>query len=81
MTQFEYKNSFTVIIIGGGLAGLSAADYLVNHGAEVVCILEAKNSLGGRIHTIEVNGSPLELGAQFIHGACCANSVFNLANK
>ena len=54
MTQFEYKNSFTVIIIGGGLAGLSAADYLVNHGAEDVCILEAKNSLGGRIHTIEV---------------------------
>ena len=82
MTQFKYRNNFKVIIIGGGLAGLSAAAHLVEHGGEKdICVLEAKNSLGGRIHTIDVNGRPLELGAQFIHGACNANSVFNLANK
>ena len=46
-----------------------------------VCVLEAKNNLGGRIRTVSLNGSPLELGAQWIYGACAANSVFNLANK
>ena len=76
-----FLNSFEVIIVGSGLAGLSAAAHLVENGVKEICVLEAKNSLGGRIRTIGVNGSPLELGAQYIHGACSANSVFNLANK
>ena len=76
-----FPHSFEVIIVGSGLAGLSAAAHLVENGVKEICVLEAKNSLGGRIRTIGVNGSPLELGAQYIHGACSANSVFNLANK
>ena len=74
--------SYGVIVIGGGLAGMSAVEFLTNHGkVKDICVLEAKNVLGGRIRTIEVDRSPLELGAQFIHGACTANSLFNLANK
>ena len=75
------ETHFKVIIIGGGLAGLSAAVHLVDHGVRGICVLEAKNSLGGRIKTVALDGSPLELGAQWIHGACAANSVFNLANR
>ena len=48
MTQFKYKNSFKVIIIGSGLAGLSAAAHLVQHGFEDICVLEAKDKLGGK---------------------------------
>lgn len=81
MTQFQYKNSFKVIVVGSGLAGLSAAAHLVQNGLDDICVLEAKDKIGGRISTIEVNGKPLDLGAQFIHGACPANSVYNLANK
>lgn len=82
MTQFKYQNSFKVIIIGSGLSGLSAAAHLVQHGEDDICVLEAQNRLGGRIlTTVGVNGNPIELGAQFIHGSCTANSVFNLANK
>ena len=81
LKQQKYKNSFQVIIVGSGLAGLSAAAHLVENGVSDICVLEAKNTLGGRIHTIGVNGNPLELGAQYIFGACAANSVFNLANK
>jgi len=82
----SYRNSvrkkcFKVIIIGGGLAGLSAANHLVENGVSDICVVEAKSSLGGRIHTTFEDGNPLELGAQWIHGACNANSVFNLANK
>lgn len=40
-----------VIVIGAGIAGLSAANELVKQGKKVV-ILEARERLGGRIHTL-----------------------------
>ena len=45
MTQLKYKNSFKVIVIGSGLAGLSAAAHLVQHGLEDICVLEAKDKV------------------------------------
>ena len=46
-----------------------------------VTVLEARNRLGGRVHTVQHAGGVLELGAQWLHGACHANSVFNLAAR
>lgn len=43
--------------------------------------MEARNRIGGRIHTLQHDGNPLELGAQWIQGGCPSNSVFNLANQ
>ena len=57
----------SVLILGGGIAGLSAAAELVRNGCTVT-ILEAKERLGGRIHTIDGGGFPIELGAEFLHG-------------
>ena len=57
----------SVIIIGGGIAGLSAARELSRNGC-VVTMLEAKKRFGGRIHTIREGALPIELGAEFIHG-------------
>jgi monoamine oxidase len=57
----------SVIIIGGGIAGLSAASELLRHGCTVT-VLEAKKRFGGRIHTIREGTLPIELGAEFIHG-------------
>lgn len=57
----------SVVIIGGGIAGLSAARELLHHGFTVT-VLEAKNRFGGRIHTIRDGKLPIELGAEFIHG-------------
>ena len=72
-----------VVIIGGGIAGLSAAEYLTgesNQGKNIsVILLEARDRLGGRIHTVYHGGKPLELGAQWIHGGCQRNSIFNFA--
>ena len=54
------------IVIGGGLAGLSAARRLKNQGASVL-VLEARNRIGGRISTeVLPNGQPIDLGAQFV---------------
>src|SRR5690348_13650535 len=60
----------TVLIIGGGAAGLTAADALSSEGV-AVSILEARGRLGGRINTVQnASGSvPIELGAEFVHGA------------
>lgn len=41
-----------VVIVGGGIAGVSAARHLINRGVQQVLILEAKDRLGGRIHTV-----------------------------
>jgi NADPH-dependent 2,4-dienoyl-CoA reductase/sulfur reductase-like enzyme len=45
-------DSQTVVIIGGGVAGLSAANRLRTNGVKNVIIIEAMNRLGGRIDTI-----------------------------
>jgi monoamine oxidase len=56
-----------IVIIGGGIAGLGAANLLVRKNFAVT-VLEAKNRLGGRIHTIHEGRLPIELGAEFLHG-------------
>jgi monoamine oxidase len=60
---------YDVIIIGAGAAGLMAMQELVATGHKV-CLLEASDSLGGRINTIRREGfeGDVETGAEFIHG-------------
>lgn len=55
-----------VIVIGAGFAGLAAANALATAGIDVV-VLEARDRLGGRIHTAELGGQPVDLGGAFIH--------------
>jgi monoamine oxidase len=59
-----------VLIIGAGAAGLAAARELAAAGLSV-CVLEARERIGGRIYTQHEAESalPIELGAEFIHGA------------
>ena len=57
----------SVVVIGGGIAGLSAANELLKNGCTVT-VLEAKERFGGRIHTVRDGTLPIELGAEFVHG-------------
>jgi len=59
----------TVIIIGAGASGLAAACELARAGLSV-CILEARDRIGGRVFTYPdaACATPIELGAEFIHG-------------
>jgi monoamine oxidase len=60
---------FDVIVIGAGAAGLAAARELSGRGKSV-CIVEARERIGGRIFTLHEPdlALPVELGAEFIHG-------------
>jgi monoamine oxidase len=59
-----------ILVLGAGLAGLSAAYQLVRAGHDVV-VLEARDRPGGRIETIRVpfqQGQTAEAGAMFVPG-------------
>jgi monoamine oxidase len=70
----------TILVIGAGAAGLSAAHQLSSGGHDVV-VIEARDRLGGRIHTLYPPASPvpIELGAEFIHGD--RNATWGLAGS
>jgi monoamine oxidase len=57
-------------IIGAGMSGLMAAFHLTQRGVPVR-VFEARERIGGRTLTVTEDGSPwpIELGAEFIHGA------------
>ena len=68
-----------VIVIGAGMAGVSAGHDLTMNGAEVV-VLEARNRVGGRVHTDLTWGVPVEMGAAWVH-ALKTNPLVPLAQQ
>jgi oxygen-dependent protoporphyrinogen oxidase len=54
-----------VIVIGAGIAGLTAAHLLAAAGMRVK-VLEASGRVGGRMNTGRLHGFPLDRGAQFL---------------
>ena len=56
----------SIIVVGAGCAGLSAARYLKQQGQHAL-ILEARDCVGGRVRTIHDFGVPVDLGAVWLH--------------
>ena len=69
---------FTVLVLGGGLAGLGAARKLRAAGVKVL-LLEGRGRLGGRVHTLKSGEGEkeLDLGASWLHGTQ-GNSLYEL---
>ena len=54
------------VVVGAGLAGLTAADELARGGTEVV-VLEARSRVGGRVWSQRLpNGAVIEMGAEYV---------------
>ncbi len=61
-------NLYDVIVVGGGVSGLSTMSALAKAGKVNTLLIEGASRLGGRAHTIPFgNGGHLELGAQVIN--------------
>lgn len=58
---------FDTVVVGAGVSGLSAARALAANGQRVV-VLEARDRVGGRLHTERLDGRVTDLGASWIHG-------------
>ena len=69
MTDAPRNPHSDVIVLGAGAAGLSAARDLTASGIRIT-VLEARDRVGGRVHTVrdELSPLPIELGAEFVHG-------------
>ncbi len=55
-----------VVVVGAGIAGLAAASRLRRAGIACV-VLEARDRIGGRLHTVDLSGVPVDLGGSWIH--------------
>jgi monoamine oxidase len=68
-----------VVVIGAGLAGLTAARDLQAAGHDVT-VVDARDRIGGRIHTSRLwPDLPMDLGASWIHGTT-GNPLTGLAD-
>ncbi|XP_039016981.1 polyamine oxidase 2-like isoform X2 [Hibiscus syriacus] len=70
----------SVIVIGAGMAGISAAHAL--HEASIqVTVLESRDRIGGRVHTDYSFGFPVDLGASWLHGVSKENPLAPLISR
>ena len=60
------KKTADVVVVGAGLAGLTAARELVKAGVKSVVVLEARDRVGGRTWTRDVNGVAVDVGGQWV---------------
>ena len=68
------RNPDTIVVVGGGLAGLAAATYLARGGASV-SLLEKAPDLGGRAATDTTRGFALNRGAHALYTGGAASDV------
>ncbi|CAH8450781.1 unnamed protein product [Dicrocoelium dendriticum] len=81
---------YDVVILGAGIAGLTAAKILSKEGLKTV-VLEARGRIGGRIHTIRIPNDDdqgpscvVDLGASYLHGCVDSQKIqplFTLAGR
>ena len=57
----------SVVVVGAGASGLAAAQQLAEAGFDVQ-VLEARERIGGRVWTEDLDGTPVDLGASWVHG-------------
>ncbi|XP_030376794.1 protein anon-37Cs [Scaptodrosophila lebanonensis] len=61
------KQNTQIVVIGAGLAGLSAAQHLLRHGFRSTIVLEATDRYGGRVNSKRFGDTYCELGAKWVN--------------
>ena len=70
-----------IVVVGAGIAGLTAAAALVEAGFRVR-VLEARDRIGGRLDTVQPEGwpIPIERGASWVHDTAASDLADDLAD-
>ncbi|KAI2810370.1 hypothetical protein BLOT_001531 [Blomia tropicalis] len=74
------EKTFDLIVIGGGISGLSSVFHLLKNGFQgSIGLLEGQDRLGGRIYSrkTRVEEQKIEIGANWIHGII-DNPIYNI---
>jgi predicted NAD/FAD-binding protein len=66
--SMKHLNNPRIAVIGGGIAGLSAAEALKELGYSRVVVFEAQPDVGGKISSFKHHGETFELGALCVCG-------------
>lgn len=80
LAQRNTTTSADVIIIGAGMAGVTAARELKERGVSSI-ILEARDRVGGRTYSVNTTYGPVDTGAMWIHDSQEGNPLFDFANE
>jgi len=73
------KNSYDVVIIGAGWAGMTAALALQKNNITFK-VIEARDYIGGRSQTASVDGIEFNTGSMWLQEATC-NPLYDVANE
>ncbi len=66
MSELQRSKEQKIAIIGAGISGLTAAHTLKKLGYNNITVFEANDRVGGKVHTVEIDGYIYELGAIFL---------------
>ncbi|XP_060666797.1 protein anon-37Cs isoform X2 [Drosophila nasuta] len=72
------KQNARIVVIGAGLAGLSAAQHLLQHGFNRTLVLEATERYGGRVNSQRFGDTFCELGAKWVNIDGSHDSMYEL---
>jgi monoamine oxidase len=67
-----------VIIIGAGVSGLAAAREFKEKGVSYL-VVEGGNRVGGRMCSMQWQGTTIELGANWVTGCVSSNPIYRIA--
>lgn len=66
--RWNSDGQYDVLILGGGVAGIIAAEQLHKAGIENYLIVEARDELGGRMHSYKLDNYTVEVGCNWVQG-------------
>ncbi|KIO17971.1 hypothetical protein M407DRAFT_226715 [Tulasnella calospora MUT 4182] len=71
------SDTYDVLILGGGVAGVMAAQQLHEAGIDNYLIVEARDELGGRMHSYKLDNYTVEVGCNWVQGTQTGNGPIN----